>query len=380
MRKHYSSSIRERKHVDGTSVFQVTIEAGTDPNGKRVRHHGTAPSKRKAKELEYQMIEELNQENDPTKPIAVSSMALKEWMEIWLNTFGTELSATTKARYRDIISHYINPKLGMILLHKLTMLDIQDFLNEIKNCSPCSGHPLRAKTIRNIYHVLNSACKKAVRNGNLSRNPCEGIQLPKKEPYEAAIYDHSSIQRCLQYAKDTDLYLPLLLCFSMGLRRGELIALRWEDIDFEKGILHIHRNRVIAGGTIIEKAPKTRSGDRYLPINDGLLALLQAAQNKSHGEYVVCKENGSPYAPDSYTRKFHRFLQKNNLPHIKFHSTRHSSASLMVASGIDIATVQKILGHASPTTTLNVYTHTTAAAGKAAAKKMGELLITDKLS
>lgn len=126
---------------------------------------------------------------------------------------------------------------------------------------------------------------------------------------------------------------------------------------------------------MLEKSPKSETGTRDLFVVGGLLELLKKEHAQNKGEYVVSRADGSPYAPDSFSRKFKRFLKQHELPYIKLHATRHSCASLMLSNGVDISTVQKTLGHASPTTTLNVYTHSTVAGSRAAAEKVDKLLL-----
>ena len=379
--KNYSRHIRKRERRNGKSAYQVVLEVGGDENGKRIRRYKTADTKAKANDLALQMIEDLNleeKENGSVTGKGIVHVTVEEWAMKWLDTFCTEDSETTKARYRDMIEKDIVPKIGAIRLDKLTCMDVQEYLNEIHAASPRTGKPLSAKTVKNLYHILNSMMKKAVKNGSIAKNPCDGVTLPKRTVPKTEIYDQEMIQKCLQCAKDTDLYLPLVLSFSLGLRRGELLGLKWDAVDLEKGTVHVRDNRVVAGGKVLEKNPKSEAGVRDLFVGEALLEILRKEKEKGKGEYVVSKADGGPYSPDSFSRKFKRFLRKNGLPDIKLHATRHSCASLMLSNGVDISTVQKTLGHASPTTTLGVYAHSTVAGSKAAAEKVDQLLLGPK--
>lgn len=379
--KNYSRHIRKRERRNGKSAYQVVLEVGGDENRKRIRRYKTADTKAKANDLALQMIEDLNleeKENGRVTGKGIVHVTVEEWAMKWLDTFCTEDSETTKARYRDMIEKDIALKIGSIRLDKLTCMDVQEYLNEIHAASPRTGKPLSAKTVKNLYHILNSMMKKAVKNGSIAKNPCDGVTLPKRTVPKTEIYDQEMIQKCLQCAKDTDLYLPLVLSFSLGLRRGELLGLKWDAVDLEKGAVYVRDNRVVAGGKVLEKNPKSEAGVRDLFVGEALLEILRKEKEKGKGEYVVSKADGGPYSPDSFSRKFKRFLQKNGLPDIKLHATRHSCASLMLSNGVDISTVQKTLGHASPTTTLGVYAHSTVAGSKAAAEKVDQLLLGPK--
>ena len=380
--KNYSRHIRKRERRNGKSAYQVVLEVGGDENGKRIRRYKTADTKAKANDLALQMIEDLNleeKENGSVTGKGIVHVTVEEWAMKWLDTFCTEDSETTKARYRDMIEKDIAPKIGAIRLDKLTCMDVQEYLNEIHAASPRTGKPLSAKTVKNLYHILNSMMKKAVKNGSIAKNPCDGVTLPKRTVPKTEIYDQEMIQKCLQCAKDTDLYLPLVLSFSLGLRRGELLGLKWDAVDLEKGTVYVRDNRVVAGGKVLEKNPKSEAGVRDLFVGEALLEILRKEKEKGKSEYVVSKAGGAPYSPDSFSRKFKRFLRKNGLPDIKLHATRHSCASLMLSNGVDISTVQKTLGHASPATTLGVYAHSTVAGSKAAAEKVDQLLLGPKV-
>lgn len=254
--KNYSYHIRKRERRDGKGAYQIVVEIGKDENGKRIRRYETASTKKEANNKALQIIEDLNREKQENGCITGKGkvhITVKEWAFKWLDTFCVEDSETTKARYRDMIEKDIVPKIGSIGLNELACVDVQTYLNGIHAASPRTGEPLSGKTVKNIYHILNSMMKKAVQNGDITKNPCDGVTLPKRTPPKTEIYDQEMIQKCLQSAEKTDLYLPLALSFSLGLRRGELLGLKWKEVDLEKGIIHIQDNRVVAGGKVLEK-------------------------------------------------------------------------------------------------------------------------------
>ena len=190
----------------------------------------------------------------------------------------------------------------------------------------------------------------------------------------------------LDAARNTDMYFPLLLEISVGFRRGELLALKWEDIDLEAGIIHIHRNYVRTSKGMITKPPKSDAGIRDIHIGEHLLEVCRleyARYQADKTEYprdfydtglVVRQPNGRPFRPDAWTKKWERFLERTGLKHIKFHALRHSYTSVMLQAGVSPKVMQERLGHADIAMTLNVYAHTVPEMNKAAGEKIDELI------
>lgn len=162
--------------------------------------------------------------------------------------------------------------------------------------------------------------------------------------------------------------------------------MKWEHVDLVERVIHITENVVFANGQRITKAPKTQSGKRDISIGEEVVAEFKKAQTQYkvdklklgqgfHDDgYVVRRENGAPYRPDSITQKWERFVTVNDLPKIRLHDLRHSNATALIAAGVDIKTVQQRLGHSDVTTTLNIYTHVTQAMDRQAASTIDSLL------
>ena len=171
------------------------------------------------------------------------------------------------------------------------------------------------------------------------------------------------------------MYFPLMLALFTGMRRGELIALRWQDVDFSEKKLYVRHSIVSVQGVPEMKGPKTESGKREIALSDRILEMLDEQRKRfPRSEYVVCQKNGQPFTPDAFSRKFQRFLSRNHLPHLRLHDLRHASATLMIEHGVDIKTVQSRLGHSDISTTLNIYSHMTEQMNRNAADKLDEVL------
>ena len=165
------------------------------------------------------------------------------------------------------------------------------------------------------------------------------------------------------------MFLPVFLCVTFGLRRGELLALRWSDIDFKTKTLSVRNNMVRGENGFIIKAPKSESGIRDISFGEDTLEILREAKKQyfddmcSYGagfqnlNFVIRQADGSPLKPDSMTQKWERFVQDNRLPHIRLHDLRHSNATALISAGVNPRVVQQRLGHADVNITLNTYTH-----------------------
>ena len=366
--------LRKRINKNGSVSYQLTAEGERDPlTGKRERKYKTVTGTKKQAEAELRkMISDLEAGNISTP----SAIKLSVWMDTWLTTYLPNIEQTTRADYKGKIALYIKPILGHIPLKALKNSDIQAWVNSIGK-SP--------KTIRNAYNLLNPALEKAVVLGMLPRNPCVGTVLPKLQKPQTNVYNVAMIQHVLTIADDLSTYLIILLGASVGLRRGEMAALQWKDIDFAKSTISITQNRVHTAEGVIEKSPKTQAGKRTLTIGQDVADALrdtkviydEAVRNKPGFKdlgYVLFKENGEPFHPDSLTQKWERFVAKHGLPPIRLHDLRHSNATAMIAAGINAKVVQHRLGHANVNITLNTYTHVLPEMDQEAAEKLNNVL------
>lgn len=369
--------IHPRTNLDGSTSYQLVVELERDPvTGKRERKYKTVRCTKKQAAAELRkMISDLETGNIS----APSAMKLSAWMDTWLTTYLPNIELTTRADYESKIALYIKSTLGHIPLKALKNNDIQAWVN---NLSSMGKSP---KTIRNAYNLLNPALEKAVVLGMLPRNPCVGTVLPKLQKPQTNVYNVAMIQQALAVADDLSTYLIILLGASVGLRRGEMAALQWKDIDFAKSTISITQNRVHTAEGVIEKSPKTQAGKRTITIGNNVVNALRDAKSiyddavcnkpgfKDLG-YVLFKENGEPFHPDSLTQKWERFVAKHNLPPIRLHDLRHSNATAMIAAGINAKVVQHRLGHANVSITLNTYTHVLPEMDQEAADKLNNAL------
>lgn len=377
-----SGNVRERKTKNGI-VYQITIEGGTDPiTGERVREYKTFKGTRRQAEAEKDRL--VAAVSGGNYVVNTSAMQLSSWMYQWLTLYCTNLSVTTASNYEGQIQRYLDPILGKIPLRVLQNSHIQSWINKLQ------ADGLSAKTIRNVYMNLNAALKKAKTLRMINDNPCEGTVLPKREKIRYNIYTAEEINAMLEAAKCTDMYFPLLLESMSGLRRGELLALRWADIELENKVMHIHRNRVYADGKVVEKRPKTESSIRDITFGERMKEQMLAeyerylADKEEYGSlfhddgYVIRQWNGKPYHPQAWKCKWQRFTDAHNLEHIRFHDLRHSHATALIESGVSMKAVQDRMGHSNISTTMDIYAHCTTKMQKDAGDRIDEILFSGK--
>ncbi len=377
-----TGNIRKRIGRNGAVTYQITVEDERNPlTGKRERTYKTIKGTKKQAEAELRrMISEV----ETGGVIKTSNIRLGDWLTEWVNTYLINIEATTKAGYKERIKTCIIPYLGDIPIRSLRNENIQAWVNAMiteKNLAP--------KTKKNAYLNIKAALDKAVVLRMIPYNPCIGVELPKHIKYHGEIYDNEEMATALKIAKGTEMFLPLLLGLSLGLRRGEITALQWGDIDFDKGDIYIQRNMVLAEGKIIIKEPKSEAGKRHIAIGEKVVSELKKAYEEYQKDkaelgslfydwnYVVRQKNGHYFRPDSLTRKWKRFTDSNNLKHIRLHDLRHSCATAMITSGVDPKTVQDRLGHADVSVTMSIYAHSTRATNKAAADKIDDVVLAD---
>lgn len=372
------ASINKRINKNGTVTYQVVFEMGTDPvTGKRERIYKTVKGTRKQAQA---VMDKMKVELERGYVYDPSAMKLGDWILQWLEYYLPNIEATTRTRYRNMIKTHIIPDLGHIPLKNLNATSIQGWVNDLhgkKNLSP--------KSVRNIFLNLKAALSKAVVLRMLPYNPCEGVVLPKSVKYKATIYTVKEMNHLLDVARGTDMFIPVLLATNLGLRRGEVLALRWEHIDFENAVVHIRENKVITEKGALTKAPKSAAGIRDITLGSHVLAELKQAharynRNKlamglafKDSGLVFSQEDGGAYRPESLTRMWSRFLERHNLKRIRFHDLRHSCATALLEAGVDPKTVQMRLGHSDISMTLNIYAHCTQNMDRNAAQKLDNL-------
>ena len=234
---------------------------------------------------------------------------------------------------------------------------------------------LSTKTVRNIHQIISSALKLAVEQRLIARNPADGCALPKVEHKEMQTLPIEQLTSFLREAKDSGVYELYYLDLATGLRRGELLGLKWTDGDLDRGVLKIQRAISRQNGKVVEAPLKTKNAYRTLPLSaDAIDVLMQQRRKTGNSEWVFPSPTGGPMSPDSVLHMLQRVLKRAGLPRIRFHDLRHTFATMALQNGVDIKTVSSMLGHYSAGFTLDTYAHVTTDAQLKAAQTMGNIL------
>ena len=367
-----------RKRKDGRWEGRYT--AGRDPEtGRAIYKNVLGKTQAEAKAKLKQAIEEAKG-LDAAK---AGRYTVGQWMEVWFEHYAkVKVRPSSHQTYRGYIDNHIKPNIGKIPLEKLTSLELQKFYKKLLTNgrvdrleSRHQAKGLSPKTVRNIHQIISSAMSLAKEQKLIVANPAEGCALPRLEHREMKTLPVEQLQSFLREAKESGVYELYYLELATGLRRGELLGLKWEDIDLERGDLRVRRQIARINGEVVEAPLKTKNAYRTLPLAEDTVSILLEQKEKVGGSpWVFPSPTGGPISPDSVLHMLHRVLKRAGLPRIRFHDLRHTFATLALQNGVDVKTVSGMRGHFSAEFTLDTYAHVTTASQRHAAKTMGSVI------
>ena len=375
-RANGEGNIRKRK--DGRWEGRYT--AGHDPTtGQPIYKHVLGKTQAEVKEKLKRAIEETR----GLDIVKAGRYTLGQWMDVWFENYAKlKVRPSSHQTYKGYINNHIKPYVGSIPLSKLTSLDLQKLykmlltegrIDRIESKNQPKG--LSAKTVRNINQIISSALNLAKEQKLLFSNPADACALPRVEHREMKTLPVEQLTSFLREAKETGVYEMYYIELATGLRRGELLGLKWDDIDMVNGTIRVQRQVARIDGEIVKAPLKTKNSYRNVSIGPDAIEVLKEQKKKvGDSEYVFPSPNGGPISPDSVLNMLHRVLERAGLPKIWFHDLRHTFATLALQNGVDIKTVSGMLGHFSAGFTLDTYAHVTTSAQKEAAQTMGNIL------
>lgn len=297
------------------------------------------------------------------------------------------LRPSTHASYSSHVRLYLVPFLGPILLAELSPEHIEQMYVQIGAGNDGRSRPVSTATRRRVHATLNSALGTAVRRGLIDRNPAITVELPAVRKSKVDVWTAVELGGFLDLIADDRLHLLYVLLGLCGLRRGEVVALRWSDVDFDHGYLRIEQSAVRVGNRSIIGAPKSAAGTRVVAIDAGTVDRLRCHKKlqDSDGQHrigspvtsdlVFTDTDGQPLDPTYVSRHFQRLIARTGLPRIRLHDLRHTSASVGLAAGESLIEVSRRLGHSSITVTADIYSHIAPHVAQESAERLADLVL-----
>lgn len=324
-----------KKRPNGT--WQATVYVGRDANGKQLFKYVTKPTMKECKAA----AREIEQELEEGTFVNVENIRVVEWIKKWIKM--KTLSPSTKATYKSYIKNHYAPYFGSLKLKQINEIHVKQFMAD-------KSKGLTQASVRRMTSVLKSAFADAMRQ----KSPARDIKLPKEEKYIPRVPDDAEMKQIHNAIYGTRDEPIVLLAAWCGLRRGEIFALRWNDIDWNKSIVRVDEAKSINEDNLYEdKLPKSENGLREVVVDDYLMALLDAMrkpkkkQKKGQDRVVGLGSDKQIFdmRPDSYSSYWAKFVRKKKLPDIRFHDLRHYHASWLYKQGIPDQYAAKRLGH-----------------------------------
>lgn len=325
-----------------------------------------------------------------------NKLTLGSWLSTWLNEYKkSSIRPSTYESYEYLIRLHINPVIGHITLKDLRPDHLQRlYTDKLDGGKVDNSGGLSAKTIQRIHVVIHAALDQAVKNNLVIRNVSDATTLPKQKKKEMRVLSIEEQIKFLSVTRDERLKAAFILALGSGIREGELLALRWKNVNLKESIIRITEslkrvrnfdNNSEAKTMLIFQEPKTESGKRIIPLPDNVLTELKEHRKRQFEEklkagalyedndLVFCTEIGRVLEPRNFLRTFYNLVKKADMTHFNFHALRHTYATRLLEANEHPKVVQEILGHSDITLTLNTYSHVMPEIKMAAAQKLNHL-------
>jgi len=362
------------------TTYSVVLDLGRGPDGRRIRRwHSGVRTQRARVELLARLEE--------GRYVEPSRLTLAVFVQQqWLPGLAGQVRPTTLHAYSTNLERYALPRVGAVLLQRLTPAHLNQLYSALLAGGGRGGRPLSARTVQSVAMTLRKAIGDAARWGLVHRNVAALSSPPRPRRAEMRTWTAEQLRRFLEHVAGDRLYAAWLLLASTGMRRGELLGLRWVDVDLELARVSVRQTLVLAGRQVVISEPKTSRGRRSIALDPRTVAALrawraaQAAERLAWGgawvDSGLCftREDGTPLHPEWLSDAFAWRVQRAGLPPIRLHDLRHTHASLGLAAGVPVKVMSERLGHTSSSFTADAYQHVTPALEEQAASTVARLV------
>jgi integrase len=297
----------------------------------------------------------------------VGSYLVNEWLP---SVRPPAIRGGTWRGYRDNVTRHIVPRIGAVAVQQLTRAAVKTLYSDLAASGGRGGRPLAVKTVHNVHLTLRRALADAVADRIMAANPADGAHaLPRDRGVEMKTWTADELRRFLNGVRESEWYPLWRLAATTGMRRGEVLGLRWRDTDLEAGVVQVVQQRVRGADGLTYGPPKTAKGRRRIDLDPVTHAGLREHRRRQvedriafgpgydDGDLVFARADGSPVDPDVVSTMFGRQSRRLGLPRIRFHDLRHTHATLALSAGIHPKVVQERLGHSSVSITMDTYSH-----------------------
>jgi len=354
----------------GKSSWRLKFDLGTDPvTGKRVTQYATVRGTKK--EAEAELNKRLHQVEEGSF-VEKSIATVTEYARHWLASIAPAKAAPkTLERYGEIVEKHIVPQIGKVPLQKLDGPRIDAFYAHLRENGRADGKGgLSAQTVQHIHRLLSQIMSSAVKARKLRQSPMEAVQTtPKVRREEIQVLDDAELAALLRNMKGRSIYMPVLMAASTGMRRGEVLALRWKDINLDRAMLQVAQVAEETRAGVTVKEPKTERSRRTIALPARLVEELRKHKKelaehrlklglgKDEKDLAFPTWDGRMRTPRPFSKEFARAADAAELGHVTFHGLRHTHITHLLRSGVPVHVVSARAGHANPSVTLNIYAH-----------------------
>jgi integrase len=352
----------------GERSWELKFDLGTDPaTGKRRTHYGSFKGTKREAEAE---LTRLKAGADRGEYVDPSKLTLTQFLDRWEAWAAGQVSAKTLERYKELTKLHVRPHLGAMRLQKLRTVDCAVLYSRLQKPKADGGAGLAPRTVGHVHGLMHRALSHAVKWSLINNNPVAEAEPPRFERQEIEILTPEQAKALLHGLRGHRLYPIAVIGLATGMRRGELVALRWGDIELDRGKIRVERSLEQTNEGLRLKPPKTKAGRREIGVPASIVAELRAhwrrqqeqrlalGVGRSGSEELVFPQlDGTAWRPDSLSSAWANTVRILKLPLVTLHALRHSHVSQLIAMNLDVVTVSRRIGHSNPTITLNIYSH-----------------------